>query len=159
MVLIALTLLLLLLSFLRDRDKTRIALKRAAVKFLNIAFIIVLLIVLIPLVFVFLPEDQLGPLFQAIPLSAGLFLASLLGSVTMMPGFIAFPLGGILSESGVPLTIIAGFTTTLMMVGIATFPIEKRYFGTRTALLRNLVSFFLALIVSLIIGLSSGEWL
>jgi uncharacterized membrane protein YraQ (UPF0718 family) len=87
----------------------------------------------------------------------GLILASFFGSITLMPGFIAFPLCGILLTKGVTYMVIAAFTTTLMMVGIITFPVEKEYFGVRVALIRNLISYLIALIIALAIGILFGE--
>ena len=81
----------------------------------------------------------------------------LFGSITMMPGFIAFPLGGILVQNGVLYMIISAFTTTLMMVGIITLPVEKKYFGTKVAVIRNIISFFIAVIISIITGMLFGE--
>ena len=39
-----------------------------------------------------------------------------------------------------------------MMVGIATLPLEARYFGRRTALKRNVLSLLVAVISSLAMG-------
>ena len=87
----------------------------------------------------------------------GVALASLLGSVTVMPGFIAFPLAGILVQKGVAYMVIAAFTTTLMMVGVLTVPIEKAYFGLKVTVIRNVISFFIAIAVAIMIGLFFGE--
>ena len=84
-------------------------------------------------------------------------LASFLGSITLMPGFVAFPLCGILLTKGVPYMVLSAFTTTLMMVGIITFPIEKEYFGVKVTIIRNIISFFIALIVAVITGIFFGE--
>jgi len=70
---------------------------------------------------------------------------------------VAFPLSGILLGKGVPYTVIAAFTTTLMMVGVVTFPLEKRFLGARVALVRNLAGLAVALVVSVAIGLFFGE--
>jgi len=83
--------------------------------------------------------------------------AGLLGSLTLMPGFIAFPLSGLLLKQGVPYIVLAAFTTTLMMVGVLTFPVERHYLGTRIALVRNLISLIIALIVAISIGFYFGE--
>jgi len=53
--------------------------------------------------------------------------------------------------------VISAFTTTLMMVGILTFPIEKEYFGVKVAFLRNIMSFIIALAVAVITGILFGE--
>jgi hypothetical protein len=74
-----------------------------------------------------------------------------------MPGFIAFPLAGILAQKRVAYMVIAAFTTTLMMVGVLTASIEKAYFGLKVTVVRNVVSFFIALSVAVMIGLFFGE--
>ena len=86
-----------------------------------------------------------------------MLLASLFGSITIMPGFIAFPLCGILLEKGVPYMVLSAFTTTLMMVGVLTYPIEKQYLGHKVTILRNLISFGIALVVAVMTGVFFGE--
>ena len=84
--------------------------------------------------------------------------AAVVGTLTMMPGFVVFPLCGILLQQGVAYTTLAAFSTTLMMVGVETFPIEREYLGLKAALLHNFVQgMFLALVVSLVIGIVFGE--
>ena len=87
----------------------------------------------------------------------GIILASFFGSITLMPGFIAFPLCGILLKKGVTYMVLSAFTTTLMMVGILTYPIEKAYFGIRVTIIRNMFSFFIAIVVALMTGIFFGE--
>jgi uncharacterized membrane protein YraQ (UPF0718 family) len=87
----------------------------------------------------------------------GILSASLLGSITLMPGFIAFPLCGILLERGVFYMVLSAFTTTLMMVGVLTYPIEREYFGIKVTVIRNTISFCIALVVAVITGIFFGE--
>jgi uncharacterized membrane protein YraQ (UPF0718 family) len=87
----------------------------------------------------------------------GLLNASIMGSIALIPGFIAFPLAGLLIEKGVPYMVLAAFTNTLMMVGIVSFPLEKEYFGIKISIIRNLIGYIIALIVALIIGIFYGE--
>jgi uncharacterized membrane protein YraQ (UPF0718 family) len=84
---------------------------------------------------------------------AGVASAALLGSISLIPGFIAFPLGAILVRSGVSYQVIAVFITTLMMVGILTLPLEAKYFGWKVSILRNALSFAGALLVGLLMGI------
>ncbi|NLX74993.1 MAG: permease, partial [Synergistaceae bacterium] len=44
------------------------------------------------------------------------------------------------------------FLTTLTMVGIVTFPLEKKEFGTKFTAIRNGFSFIFAIIIALIMG-------
>ncbi|MDA3941280.1 MAG: hypothetical protein PF693_18540 [Spirochaetia bacterium] len=45
----------------------------------------------------------------------GTFMSVVIGSITMMPGFIAYPLAGVLLEKGVPYIILGGFVTSLYL--------------------------------------------
>jgi len=87
---------------------------------------------------------------------SGLLTASLIGSITFMPGPVVFPLCRILANEGVAYSVNAAFSTTLMMVGILTFPMEKSFFGWKFALLRNLISYFTALLIALVFSLIQG---
>jgi len=87
----------------------------------------------------------------------GVLIGTGVGSISMMPGFIAFPLGGVLISKGVPYMVISSFTTSLMMVGILTFPLEKQYLGAKPAVIRNTVSLIIAIIVAIITGIAFGE--
>ena len=87
----------------------------------------------------------------------GVILGGLMGSISLMPGFIAYPLSGILLQQGVSYMTISSFVTTLMMVGVITYPVEKKYFGVKVTILRNVLSLITALIISLVIGLFYGE--
>ncbi len=53
--------------------------------------------------------------------------------------------------------VLSAFTTTLMMVGVLTYPIERQYFGRSVTLIRNAISLIIALIVALVVGLVFGE--
>jgi uncharacterized membrane protein YraQ (UPF0718 family) len=146
-----------LVSLLADRERTRSALKIAAKRFLHIFPAFLTMIILVSIILFLLPDEVISDYLGGDNKFIGVILASFLGSITFMPGFIAFPLSGILLQRGVAYMVLAAFTTTLMMVGVLTAPIEKAYFGMRVTILRNVISFFIALIVAVVIGLFFGE--
>ena len=78
--------------------------------------------------------------------------AALLGTISMIPNLIALPLAGSLINSGASYTTIAAFLTTLTMVGIVTMPLEIKLLGKKITFWRNLLAFFFAIIIALIIG-------
>ncbi|TET48579.1 MAG: hypothetical protein E3J57_02450 [Dehalococcoidia bacterium] len=147
----------LLISLIFSREKTLRALKIAARRFLKIFPAFLSMIVLVSVVLYLVPDELISQYLGGDNKFAGVALASLLGSVTVMPGFIAFPLAGILVQKGVAYMVIAAFTTTLMMVGVLTVPIEKAYFGLKVTVIRNVISFFIAIAVAIMIGLFFGE--
>ena len=53
--------------------------------------------------------------------------------------------------------VLAAFTTTLMMVGVLTYPIEKEYFGMKVTIMRNVISLFIALVVAVMTGIFFRE--
>jgi uncharacterized membrane protein YraQ (UPF0718 family) len=147
----------LLISLIASREKTFKALKIALKRFIKILPAFLIMLVLISIVLFLVPDKLISDYLGADNKLIGVLLAALLGSITLMPGFIAFPLSGILLQKGVAYTVIATFTTTLMMVGIVTFPIEKAYFGIKVTVMRNVIGLLIALCVAAVIGIYYGE--
>ena len=146
-----------LASFLANRKKTLSALKIAAKRFVKILPAFLTMIILVSIVLFLIPDEVISKYLGGSNKFIGVIFASLFGSITLMPGFIAFPLAGILLKEGVAYMVLAAFTTTLMMVGILTAPIEKAYFGIKVTVIRNIVSFFIALVITVVIGIFFGE--
>jgi len=148
---------LLLISFLFDRSKTKRALIKAYQKFIFIAPPFLLMLIFVSVILFLFPQEKIIQYLNYGNRFFNVIVAALVGSITIIPGFVAFPLAGILRNSGVLYMVIASFTTTLMMVGILTFPIEVTYFGKKVTLIRNIISFVIALAVSLAIGIYFRE--
>jgi uncharacterized membrane protein YraQ (UPF0718 family) len=148
---------LLLASLVASPGKTLRALKTAWKRFSRILPMFLAMLVLVSVILYLLPGESLQRVLGVENPWLALFLALVVGSISLMPGFIVFPLCGILHEQGIPFMVLSAFTTTLMMVGVVTLPLEKAYFGTKTALVRNLVSVLIAMIVALGTGLAFGE--
>jgi len=144
-------------SFITDRRKTAHAFKMAAKKFINILPDFLLMLTLVSLILYLLPDTVILKYLGTENLVRGLSTAALLGSITLLPGFIAFPLSGLLLHKGVTYMVLSAFTTTMMMVGVVTFPIERAYFGTKVTIVRNLFSLIIALCVALATGIFFGE--
>ena len=149
----------LLISVIADRKKTLTAIKISYKKFINILPAFLTMLIFVSIVLFLVPDKVISNYLGNNNKFIGLILASFFGSITLMPGFIAFPLCGMLLKIGVSYMVLSAFTTTLMMVGILTYPIEKKYFGGKVTLIRNVISFFIALIVALVIGFFFGELL
>ena len=82
----------------------------------------------------------------------GVLGAALIGSITLIPGFVAFPLAAALLKNGAGYMQIAAFVSTLMMVGVVTLPLEIKTFGKRATLIRNVAAFVFSLLAALVIG-------
>ena len=146
-----------LISLIANRDKTLKALKVAAKSFIRILPAFLIMLILVSIVLFLVPDRLISEYLGESNKLTGVLLASFLGSITLMPAFIAFPLCGILLKKGVLYMVLSAFTTTLMMVGILTYPIEKEYFGIKVTIVRNVISLFIALIVAVMTGIFFGE--
>ena len=156
-VLYVVTVLVVLVSFMASREKTFKAAKIAAKRLVAILPAFLIMLVLVSIVPFLIPDEVISDYLGSNNKFIGVLSASLIGSITLMPGFIAFPLCGILLKKGVLYMVLAAFTTTLMMVGVLTYPIEKEYFGAKVTIVRNVISFFIALAIALVIGIFFGE--
>lgn len=121
--------------------------------FLNLLPLLLLMLALISVVLFLIPNETLIRYMGKGSGIGGWAIAALLGSVALIPGFIAYPLCGILIKSGVAYTTIAVFITTLTMVGIVTLPLEAKFFGWKTSIIRNTLSFIAALLIGFIMML------
>ena len=146
------TLVFLGFSFVKDKVKTKQALKMAfgmgkgmLVSILSIIFAIGLILTIIP------PAEIARFLGEQSVLLATIG-GALLGTITLVPAFIAFPLVGTLVGAGVSVVPAVAFLTTLTMVGVVTFPLEKREFGTKFTAVRNGLSFLFAIVIALVMG-------
>ena len=115
------------------------------------------MLVLVSIVLFLVPESLISTYLGGNNRYVGVLIGAVLGSVVLMPGFIAYPLCGILLQKGVAYMVLSAFSTTLMMVGVLTYPVEKAYLGTKVTVIRNLISFAIALLVALATGLFFGE--
>jgi uncharacterized membrane protein YraQ (UPF0718 family) len=151
-ILLIITIIVVLISFVLDYRKTILGLKKGYSMFMNIVFPFMKVLILVSIVLSIVSKNMIVAWLGGSSGVYGFIIAALVGSVSLIPGFIAFPLGSILLRMGVSYQVIAVFITTLMMVGIVTLPLEAKYFGWKTALMRNAFSFIGAVIVGIGIG-------
>lgn len=152
LVLIGTTLLALIISWRADRARTIQALGGGLQSLLKLLPSMLAMIGLVGLVLALTPPDLLaGLLRHRGPVSFALI--TVVGAIVTMPGPVAFPLAGSLLKLGASPASLAGFITTLTMVGVVTAPMEVSYFGKRFTLLRQCLSFLLAVIIGALMGL------
>lgn len=150
-IVLAATAVALLASLIADRRKTLAGVGRGLRMFVNLLPTLAAVLAAVSLLMAAVSPETLerwlgggGP----VPFVAAL----LIGSVALIPGFIAFPLAGVLKDNGATVAVLSAFITTLLMVGILTLPIEIRFFGRRIAVWRNLLAFAGAVVVALMMA-------
>ena len=151
------TIIAVLISFIVNKGKTIKALKIAWKRLRKISLMMMTVIILVAVSLYFISDELILSILGNENMSFSLGAGALIGSIAMIPGFVVFPLCGLLAEKGVPYVVLASFTTTLMMVGIVSFPLERELFGLKFAVIRNTMSMVIAVIVSMVIGIVFGE--
>lgn len=107
---------------------------------------------LIGLILTFIPPETIKSVLGKSNLFVSTIIAALVGSITLIPAFVAFPLVGSFVDIGASIVPAVAFLTTLTMVGVVTFPLEKQEFGLKFTLTRNLLSFLFAVGIALVMG-------
>ena len=155
-ILYGISILFLGLSFYKDKKKTKVALKKAWKAFENILPEFLVVILLVGVLLSVLNTEVISKIIGSESGWFGVIVAAVVGAITLIPGFVAFPTAALLLQGGAGYMQIGAFVSTLMMVGIITMPVEIRYFGKRLTVLRNLLAFLFSFLVAAIIGLVVG---
>lgn len=146
------TLVFLGISLSKDKVKTKQALKMAFGMGKGMVASILSIIFAIGLILTILPPTKIASFVENQSVLLATFVAALSGTVTLIPAFIAFPLVGTLVSAGVSVVPAVAFLTTLTMVGVVTFPLEKKEFGIKFTTVRNSLSFLFAIAIALVMG-------
>lgn len=124
-------------SYSKDRQKTAQSLKKAWKAFDNILPAFALILLLIGATMAVVSPATVNDLLGANSGAIGMVVAAAIGSITLIPDFIAFPLAKAVLDMGAGIMQVVAFISTLMMVGVVTAPMETQFFSRKTMLLRN----------------------
>ncbi|CBH20892.1 Predicted permease [Acetoanaerobium noterae] len=152
-ILYSLAIILLAASYLKDKSKTKKALKKAWKSFENILPELLVIMLLIGVLLAVVDHELISSLLGESSGWFGVILASIIGAITLIPGFVAFPTAALLLKGGAGYMQIAAFVSTLMMVGIVTLPVEVKYFGKKISYTRNVLAFMFSFIVAIVVGM------
>lgn len=150
------TILLLVISYRKDKKKTKMALKKAWKAFENILPEFLTIIMLVGVLLAVLNPEMISKIIGNSSGWFGVVIAAVVGAITLIPGFVAFPTAAMLVQNGAGYMQIGAFVSSLMMVGVVTMPVEMKYFGKKLSLLRNALAFIFSFIVAFIIGKVMG---
>lgn len=151
-ILYGLSSLLLIISFIKNKDKTKKALKIAFTSFENIMPQFLSIIIFIGIILSIISPETISKIIGDSSGFLGIILSAVLGSITLMPTFVAFSLGNTLLNNGAGYAQVAALISTLTLVGFLTFSLESKYIGKKAAFLRNIIAFFFSIIVALLLG-------
>lgn len=142
-----------LVSLVLDRKKTVMGLKKGWKMFQNIAIPFLNILILVSLALYVVPPSLIVKYLGPGSGWGGQAIAAIIGSITLIPGFISYPIASVLIKEGASYAIVATFMTTLMMVGVVTLPLEIRYFGGKVAIVRNVLNFIAAIVIGTFVEL------
>lgn len=146
------TLIWFIYSMIKDKKRTLGAMKKSKGMMGSMLPQILGILFLIGLILTFIPPEMIKNYLGGSNPILATVVSALVGSITLIPAFVAFPLVGSMVDMGASVMPAVGFLTTLTMVGFVTFNLEKKEFGTKFALTRNLLSFGFAIVISLLMG-------
>lgn len=155
-ILYSIAMILVSISYIKDRNKTKDALKQSWKMFRTI-----LPDILSVMLFVGLSLSLLTPTFISSIIGAesgflGIVYSTIIGSFALIPSFIVFPLGDTLVQNGAGLPQVAALMSTMMSVGIITLPMEQKLFGRGFAYTRNAAGILMSLLFAYIIWVVLG---
>ena len=146
------TIILLSISYLKNKQKTKQALKKAWKAFENILPEFLTVIMIVGVLLTVLNPQVISRIIGDNSGWFGVIISAVIGAITLIPAFVAFPTAAMLLENGAGYMQIAAFVSSLMMVGVITIPVEIKYFGSKISILRNLYAFIFSFIVAFIIA-------
>jgi len=142
----------LAISLIKSKEKTVRAFKIAWKAILKTASSLLMVLGVVGLTLGVLTPETISHLVGKEAGITATIVAALLGSITLIPSLVAFPLAGSLLRSGATVMTISAFVTTLVMVGIVTAPLEIKTLGKKFTVLRNGLGFLAALLIAGIMG-------
>jgi uncharacterized membrane protein YraQ (UPF0718 family) len=143
---------LLVISFIKDKEKTKLALKNGFKSFENIMPQFLFIIIIVSIVLSIVNPSTISNLIGPESKLFGIALSSIVGSITMMPTFVAFSIGDSLLKSGAGYAQVSALISTLTMVGVLTFSLEASYIGKKAAFYRNFIAFLFSFLVAFFVG-------
>lgn len=142
---------LLIVSFVKSREKTKLGVMKAGKSALKLAPTLLPMMIMMGAILSIVNAEFISKVFGNGSGIYGVILGLALGAIAFVPSFVAFPLGANLLQYGAGYPQVAGFISTLMAVGFISFGVESKFFGVRTALIRNLLGLFASIVFVILV--------
>jgi uncharacterized membrane protein YraQ (UPF0718 family) len=144
---------LLLVSFIKDKSKTKKSIKVAWKSFEKLLPTVLAMMLFIGNTLAVLNQSVITTLIGSESGVLGAIIALIIGSIVTLPSFVAFPLGGALLKAGAGYMQVAALVSTIMAVGIVSLPVEIKYFNKNIAVKRIVLSFMICIVFTAVIGM------
>jgi len=144
---------LLLVSFIKDKSKTKKSIQIAWKSFEKLIPVVLAMMLFIGITLAVVNQSIITALIGSESGALGAIIALIIGSIVTLPSFVAFPLGGTLLKAGAGYMQVAALVSTIMAVGIVSLPIEIKYFNKNIAVKRIVLSFMICVVFTAVIGM------
>ena len=151
-ILYGLCIMLLLISFSKDKEKTKKAVKNGLKSWEKIMPQFLSITIVISIILAILKPEIISNLIGESSSILGVLLSSIIGSIAIMPTFVAFSTGNTLIQSGAGYAQVSALISTLTMVGFLTYTLESEYIGKKATFYRNFLAFLFSFIVAAFMG-------
>jgi len=141
---------LLGISYIKERQKTKEALKATLKIFYTIIPVLVFVFVLMGLIQAYVSRETIAYILGQKSGFLGILYAEIVGCIALFMPPAVFPFGGYLLKNGASYGSIAGFIFTAILIGITTLPLEFKLLGKRFTIFRNIFTFVLAFFIALL---------
>ncbi|MDV4152656.1 permease [Clostridium sp. AL.422] len=148
LILYILTFIFFIISYKKDKEKTKKALLKGCKSIENILPQFLGIILIVGLTLAILNPETIARIIGSNSGISGVFLSAILGSIAMMPTFVAFSTGDMLLKNGAGIAQVTALISTLTLIGIISIPLEMKYIGKRAAIYRNILAFVFSIIVA-----------
>ena len=136
----------------KSRAKAVAAGKAGVKAFSNVFVTLFSVFALVGLLNTFVPISYIESLLGAEGGVASLFTGAAVGSALAGPPVAAYPVAASLLDAGAWLPAVAALIISWTLVGFLSLPMEIQVLGARFAISRNVLSFVLAILMSLVMG-------
>ena len=136
------------ISFLKDKQRSKEALKATFKIFYVVLPVLIFVFVLMGLIEVYISRETIVSILGQKSGILGILYAEIVGSVALFMPPAVFPFGGYLLKNGASYGSIAGFVFTAILMGVTTLPVEIKFLGKRFTIARNIFTFVLAFFIA-----------
>lgn len=148
---IIVALILLVISYFKDKKKTLKALNSILKISLNVLPVIFFIFVVMGLITIFVSKETIANLLGSKSGIMGILLGEIIGTIALIQPSAVYPFSGTLLNKGASYAVLYAFIGTAILIGVSTLPAEIKFLGKRFTLIRNLLTFIVIFLFSLII--------
>ncbi|MGC8691257.1 MAG: permease [Caldisericum sp.] len=140
---------LMLLSYFKDKNKTKKALMTTGKIALNVLPVLFFIFILMGVIQIFVTKELVAKLLGTESGIWGILIGEIVGAVALIEPAAVFPFSGSLISKGATYGVIYAFASTAVLIGIATLPAEITFMGKKFTVVRNILTFVLIFLIAL----------